>query len=272
MHINTLVQDMYEQIRQGVQWDPVQIPHHEDQAPRLRLSQLGPRCPRALWHSIHKPEEAEKLPSYALFKYSYGHVLEAMAIQLAKKAGHEVTGEQDELVVDGIKGHRDCVIDGCVVDVKSTTSIGFIKFKDGTLSQSDSFGYLDQLDAYVVASRDDPLVVCKDRGYILAVDKNLGHMVLLDHAVRESHIRSRIAEYKQIVSLPDPPDCTCGTRVHGKSGNIQLDTKASYNIYKHTCFPNLRTFLYADGPVYLTQVTRKPDVIEVDRYGKVVYN
>jgi len=42
-----------------------------------------------------------------------------------------------------ILGHRDCVIDGCVVDVKSTSSIGFKKFRDGSIKHSDSFGYLD---------------------------------------------------------------------------------------------------------------------------------
>jgi len=74
---------------------------------------------KPLWHSIHTPEKAEALPAWAEIKYTYGHILEALAISLAKAAGHEVTGEQDAITVDGILGHRDCVIDGCVVDVKS---------------------------------------------------------------------------------------------------------------------------------------------------------
>src|SRR6266849_6159935 len=40
---------------------------------------------------------------------------------MAKAAGHEVLGEQDELTLDGVVGHRDCVIDGCIVDVKTTS-------------------------------------------------------------------------------------------------------------------------------------------------------
>jgi hypothetical protein len=240
--------------------------------PSLRLSQMGPRCPRALWYSIHHPELAEALPPWAEIKYSYGHVLEALAVCLAKAAGHRVEGEQDELVVDGIRGHRDCVIDGCIVDVKSSSSRGFAKFKDGSLEQSDSFGYLDQLDGYMVGSADDPLVTVKDRGYILAIDKTLGHMVLYEHRRREAHIRRRISDYRRIVSSESPPACTCGTVADGKSGNIRLDTKASYNLYKHTCFPNLRIFLYSDGPRFLTKVERKPDVPELDRTGKIVYN
>jgi len=45
-----------------------------------------------------------------------------------------------------------------------------------------------------------------------------------------------------------------------RAGILGLTTRASYSMYKHCCFPKLRTFLYADGPVYLTKVVRKPDV------------
>jgi hypothetical protein len=137
---------------------------------------------------------------------------------------------------------------------------------------NDPFGYLEQLDAYLLGSVGDDLVTVKDRAYLLAIDKQLGHMCLYEHQLRAQHIRSRISAYKDIVSLDTPPVCECGTVPDGKSGNIRLDTKASYNIYKHTCFPNLRTFLYASGPVYLTKVVRKPDVPEVDKFGQLVYN
>lgn len=245
---------------------------NQERMPTLRLSQMGPRCPRALWHSIHTPELAEPLPASAKIKYAYGHILEALAIALAKAAGHEVTGEQDELIVDGIKGHRDCVIDGCVVDVKSSSTRGFQKFKDGSISQDDSFGYLDQLDGYLVGSAHDPLVTVKDKGYLLVIDKTLGHMCLHEHELREVSIRNRIRESKEIVAKNEPPTCRCGTVADGKSGNIRLDTRASYSAQKWSCHPNLRCFLYASGPVYLTKVVRKPDVVEIDRFGKVVYN
>jgi hypothetical protein len=243
-------------------------------ASRLRLSQMGPRCPRALWYSVHQPELAEPLQAYAEIKFSFGHILEALAITLAKASGHEVTGEQDELVLDGVKGHRDCVIDGCIVDVKSASSRSFQKFKDKSLGQNDPFGYLDQLDGYVVASLDDPLVRVKDRGYLLAIDKQLGHMVLYEHIVRPDSIRARIQDYKRIVESSSPPPCECGTTPDGQSGNIKLDTRASYSNYKYACFPNLRTFLYADGPRYLTKVVRRPaeHIVEVDKHGHIVHS
>lgn len=240
--------------------------------PTLRLSQMGDRCPCALWYSIHHPELAEPLPPWATIKYSYGHILEALAIGLSKAAGHTVTGEGDELIVDGIKGHRDCVIDGCIVDVKSTSSMGFNKFKDGSIKDNDSFGYLDQLDGYLVGSADDPLVSVKDRAYLLAIDKQLGHMVLYEHQLRHGRIEERIRQFKHIVGELTPPACECRTIPDGKSGNIKLDVKASYSAFKYACRPTLRTFLYADGPRYLTTVIRKPDVPEVDRHGNIVYN
>ncbi len=219
--------------------------------------------PCALWHSIHHPERADALPSSAKFKYAYGHIIEAMALSLARLAGHDVQGEQDELVVDGIVGHRDAVVDGCVVDVKSSSSAGFSKFKEGTLAQDDAFGYLYQLDGYVLGSTNDPLVTVKDRGYILAIDKTLGHMALYEHELREQRIRSRIEYYKYIASKDEPPTCTCKTKLIGNSGNIGLDTLASYSVFKHCCFPELRTFIYSNGPVYLTTVKRTPDVPEI---------
>lgn len=231
----------------------------------LRLSGLGPKCPRQLWYSINSPELAEPIPPYARIKFVYGHILEHLLIGLAKAAGHDVTGEQDELSVDGITGHRDCVIDGAVVDVKSASSRSFQKFKDKTLSQDDPFGYLDQLDAYVVGSLLDPLVTVKDRAYLLAVDKTLGHVVLYEHRIRERHIHERIQQYKQIVARSEAPRCECRTVPDGKSGNIKLDITASYSSFKHCCFPQLRTFLYASGPTYLTQVVRTPDVPELTR-------
>jgi len=234
---------------------------------------MGPKCPKALWHSFYTPGEAEPLPPWAEIKYSYGHIVEAWTIALAKAAGHHVCGEQDELRVDGIVGHRDCVIDGCLVDVKSSSSYGMAKFKDGSIREDDAFGYLDQLDGYLIGSLDDPLVQVKDRGYLLVVDKQLGHMVLYEHKLdlsREQRLRDRISYYRKIIASDVPPACECGTIPEGKSGNIRLDVKASYSPYKYACFPGLRTFLYERGPVYLTNVVRKPDVIELDRYGNRV--
>lgn len=240
------------------------------EARTLRLSQMGPRCPKALWHSIHTPAEAEALPPWATFKFSFGHVIEGLAIAFAKAAGHEVVGEQDAVSVGGVLGHRDCIIDGCLVDVKSASSYSFNKFKDGSIKENDTFGYLDQLDGYLVGSAEDPLLRVKDRAYLLAVDKQLGHMCIYEHRLRRDSITKRVEEYKQVVNLSSPPACECQTIPEGKSGNRKLDVKASYSPFKYCCFPGLRTFVYAKGPVYLSHVEKVPEVMEIDRYGRPI--
>ena len=97
-------------------------------------------------------------------------------------------------------------------------------------------------------------------------------MVLYEHHLREQSIKDRIKSHKEIVARSSAPACTCETVADGKSGNIKLATVASYNAFKYTCFPFLRTFLYSDGPRYLTKVVRLPDVPEIDRNGKTVYH
>jgi len=248
------------------------------EVPALRLSKMGEYCPCQLWHSIHTPELAEPYQPHALIKFTYGHILETLVIALAKAAGHSVTGEQDELILDGVKGHRDCVIDGAVVDVKSINSLGFQKVKAGQVA-TDQFlrDYLDQLDGYVVASAEDPLVSVKDRGYILFIDKVLGHLHLYEHHIREESIRKRVRDYRAIVSLDKAPRCTCETTSDGKSGNIRLGLKASYNPYKYCCNPHLRTFIYSGGPQYFTRVVKRPmhhgvPLKEIDKHGRTVYN
>lgn len=238
--------------------------------PRLRLSQMGDRCPRSLWYSIHHPELAERLPPWAQFKYIYGHTIEQLALMLAKAAGHTVEGEQDELDVNGVKGHRDAVIDGCVVDVKSTTHFTMEKAKRRTLETDDNFGYLDQLDGYVLGSANDPLVITKDKGYLWCIDRSMGHMHVYEHTARFDRILRRTRECKDIVGRSDIPACTCETRPRGRSGNVELAVKASYNPFKFCCFPNLRIFLYADGPAYLTKVEDRPSVSEIDRNGNLL--
>lgn len=295
-NITKLIPDIYELIQSKREWFTPEIAsqlsksitdrlsssynfQHEEK-PTLRLSKLGPTCPHALWQSIHHPELAQPLRAPTKLMFGYGHIIEAQTIALARAAGHEVTGEQDELFVDDIKGHRDCVIDGCIVDVKSSSTRNMEKFKSGSIAEDDLFGYLDQLDGYLVASLDDPSVRTKDRGYLLAIDKQLGNMVLYEHKFTESReraLRERIAEYKRIIDGVNPPACECGVVAEGESGNLGLDVRASYSNYKFVCFPKLRTAIYSKGPIYFTRVVKWPShkgvpLLEVDQHGQPVRN
>lgn len=277
--IQTLIRDISQFVESQQELDiPLTIRFGErKEPPTLRLSKMGPICPRHLWYSIHRPELAIPFRASTLITFSYGHTVEAMALALARAAGHEVTGEQDELTVLGIKGHRDCVLDGCIVDVKSCNKYIFQRLEEKTIREDDPFGYLDQLDGYLVGSADDDLVRVKDKAYIWGIDKVLGKMVLYEHTLRKDYILARVASHKRIVALNAPPMCTCEEVADGESGNMCLGVKASYSPFKYECFPHVRTFIYSGGPRFFTRVVKRPTyrgqpLVEVDKLGNRVYN
>ncbi len=203
--------------------------------------------------------KGEPLQADAKLKFLYGDVLEDLLILLAIEAGHEVTDLQKEVEVDGIRGRIDCTIDGTLVDVKSASSFSFKKFESGDIRIDDPFGYIGQLAGYSFALGGI------DGGF-LVVDKTLGHIALCKFSkeeLAEYNVRERIRLVRSVVSSPDLPPCCCTPIDEGKSGNKKLPVQGSYCRYKRECYPELRTFLYSYGPVYLTEVQREPKVFEV---------
>lgn len=226
----------------------------------LRMSNLGTRCDRKLWYSINKPESAEQLSPETRFKFLYGDILEELVLFLAKEAGHSVEGTQDTLDIDGIKGHRDAVVDGVVVDVKSASSYSFKKFDNHLTAEQDSFGYLDQLGAYLYASKDDPKVLHKDRAAFIAVDKTLGHITVDVQPNTYKDYAKVVESKKALVKLKTPPPRAYTDEPDGKSGNRKLCIECSYCPFKKECWPGMQTFFYSNGPRFLTVVAREPNV------------
>lgn len=230
----------------------------------LRMSNVGQPCARKLWYHVNN-EPGEKLRSNTRLKFLYGDIIEEVVLSLAEAAGHDVQGRQDRMELEGIVGHRDGVIDGMLIDVKSASTFGFKKFKENGLRKEDPFGYLTQLAAYLLASQDDPLVTNKTEAAFLVMDKQHGHLVLdrYDLTAEMKELRSLIARRKVAVAEPVPPARAFSDKPYQKSGNKQLGIECSYCEYKHSCWPGLRTFLYSRGPVFLTEVVKEPDVTEV---------
>lgn len=235
------------------------------QTPTLRMSNLGTRCLRKLWYEINQPEKGEELKGDARLKFLYGDILEELLLFLAKEAGHEVTGEQDTLEINGVVGHRDAVIDGVLVDVKSASTYSYKKFAEGTLAQDDAFGYIDQINAYLHASQSDPKVRDKGRAAFLAVDKTLGKMVVMPTPANGKNYDKMVTEIRHVLSQPDPPARYYDDEPMGQSGNRKLGVACSYCAFKDTCWPTLQTFAYSTGPVFLTKVAKEP---RVERIGK----
>jgi len=236
------------------------LSQREDFSSPLRFSSLG-KPDRQIWYKGQGLQE-EELKSRTYFLFLYGDVIEQLCLFLAKEAGHEVTHEQAEVEVLGVKGHIDAVIDGVVVDVKSASPLSYKKFAENNI-YGDIFSkqYIDQLCGYsnVLTPGHSPA--------FLAFNKVSGDICLLpisssiaaDHKPEE-----RIAHLKEVLANPEPPPRCYPDEEEGKSGNRKLSVGCSYCGYKKHCYPTLRGFAYSGGPRYLTRVIKTPDVPEFE--------
>lgn len=228
----------------------------------IRFSSLG-KPDRQIWFDAHpEPELEEPMLAKTYLKFLYGDVIEQLYLYLAKEAGHNVESEQMEVEVNGVLGHIDAIIDGTVVDLKSASSYGYRKFEEGTVEQDDPFGYVAQLSGYASV-----LTPGKDAAW-WAVDKSSGdHCVskLKSTVVKHYEPEPRINHLKEVVAKDEPPELCYQPEPDGKSGNMKLPVGCSYCKHKFRCHPDVRLFLYSNGPRYLTTVERVPDVPEVVR-------
>lgn len=238
----------------------------EKGATYLRLSNWDAPCKRQTWYKINFPEKVEKLPPQAKLKFLIGDICEAVLFFLAAEAGHEVKGQQDNVEVAGVKGHRDGIIDGRVVDAKSAAPFSFEKFRSNGLREKDSFGYLGQLGSYLAASQEDVRPTERDRASFFVFQKVSGEILLDTYEFPESReeLEGRIGSVKEIIERDQPPPRAFDPEPHGKSGNMKLGVECSYCPVKHLCHPKLRGFAYSNGPVYLTQVVEVPKVPEFE--------
>lgn len=229
------------------------------QGSELRMSNLGTKCLRKLWYTVNAPEKAEPLHWTTRLKFLYGDLIEELVLFLSGIAGHTVTGRQETLNIDGIKGHRDGKIDGTLVDVKSASGYGFKKFEQGLRTEDDSFGYLPQLASYRFADKTDE----GKSGAFIGVNKETGEICVDVHEdLPVEETPGIIARAKLAVNSPEPPERHYGPEPDGKSGNEKLSTPCSYCQWKATCYPGLRGFAYSNGPRFLVKVERQPEVPE----------
>lgn len=228
----------------------------------IRFSSLG-KPNRQIWFDARPdPSIDEPLRPETYLKFLYGDVIEQLYLYLAKEAGHEVTDEQKEIEVNGVKGHIDAIIDGTVVDLKSASSFGYKKFEQGTVEQDDPFGYVAQLAGYA-----NVLTPGEDAAW-WAVDKSSGDNCIspLSKMTIKYHTpEERIEELKAVVDSDEMPSPCYDPVPDGKSGNMKLPVGCSYCKYKFRCYPDARLFLYSTGPRYLTKVAKEPNVPEVKR-------
>jgi hypothetical protein len=235
---------------------------------RVWFSNVGGPCTRKLWYKLHTPADAEPLGPGTRLKFLYGDIIEELVLTLARKAGHVVEHEQAHVEWNGITGRIDAVIDGMLVDVKSASSYSFKKFQGGLQRDDDAFGYLGQLAGYLLVARDLGLVsdANRNRAAFLAVNKETGRLHLDVHKFSDQDLAQwsiDVQENKHEAEGDGTPIRAFDPVPEGKSGNLKLGVNCSYCDFKHSCWPGLRTFLYSNKPVFLTEVVREPNVFEV---------
>lgn len=288
--ISTLVEDIYEVVEGLGGWDAAaseylagrltdtmnsRLATPPEDKKTLRLSALGHPCMRKHWLSVNITDDTyvDTIPSNIKFMFLYGDILEDLLLTLAKLAGHTVEGEQDEMYVCGVKGHRDAVIDGHLVDVKSTNNYSFKKFQEGKLREDDKFGYISQLSSYLYASQEDDKVKDKTKASFLVVDKVYGNICLDTYDFTED-LKTKEKEVQAIVDcvsgpMPDIPyaprkDMRGRGEDRKATGNELLPTECTYCPFKRICWENLRTFEYANGTrVIFTHITQEPRMKEI---------
>ena len=279
--IDTLIQDIYSTLEQGVDTSRADITDALEEfaqdvksavattlsegqrtgVKNLRLSQIG-KPDRQIWYGLRGTEE-ETLDGQTKIKFAMGHLLESLLILLTKAAGHTVTEAQDEVMVEGVLGHQDCRIDGWLVDIKSASSYAFKKFKDGTLGDNDSFGYLPQISAYATRHGDK-------QAAFFAIDKNNSELALLKvHEMEMIDAPARVRELKKLETMDTVPERCYSDEEDGASGNRKLAIGCVFCGYKKECWADanngkgLRAFQYSNGVRYLTQVHKTPNVDEI---------
>jgi len=223
----------------------------------LRMSNVG-KPNRQLWYDIKSNDEQEDLEPAVMFRFLYGHVVEELLLFFIDLAGHKIESQQEEVNVDGLIGHVDCVIDDVVIDIKTASDWSFKKFKEGRLSQDDPFGYLAQLSAYEHGFN-------KSGGGFLVANKSTGELCLYKPDELEvPNIKERLVKVRKELEEDSPPEERCYPIIEkGKSGNMGLHNSCKWCRHKYQCNPDVRVFKYANGFEYLTEVKVVPNVEEI---------
>ena len=228
----------------------------------LRMSNVGKPL-RRLWYDINEDTEPEEISPSLQIKFLYGHLLEVLLLFFVRLAEHKVTDEQKEIKVSGVLGHMDCKIDDEVIDIKTASGYSFKKFKDGTLGQNDSFGYLSQLAGYEEAEKTN-------NGGFLVMNKETGELTtFIPEDLDKPNIKDKIKKVKAALKKKTPPVRCYSTVPEGASGNMKLPMNCVYCPHKFKCHADsnegkgLRVFKYAKGNVYFTEIKNMPNVEEV---------
>ena len=221
-------------------------PTHRDSNFNIRMSNVGKPVRRLWFDNKYKNTHSDSKPSaHTQIKFLYGHMLEELVKLFVIISGHDLTGQQKEVVVDGVSGHIDCIID------------------------DDPFGYLGQLAGYEESEGTN-------KGGLLVINKENGELCFYQpEDLDKPNIRNKIKVIDKALKDSNPPAEYCyNTIPDGVKGNEKLHKNCAWCPHKFECYKDsnngkgLRIFQYSKGYAFLTKVVVEPKVQELDHEFK----
>jgi len=256
-NLDKLVDDLKEMLRERFNY-----PKSEQEIRVLRFSSLG-QPDKRLWFINQDPEiiAKENLSLKQGMTFLLGDLIEKVLCFLFREAGHTVEAEQQQVEVDGVKGHVDAVVDGIVVDLKTAHPFFYPKLLNlDDLMSNDTFGYLAQLGGYA------NVLTPGEGAAFIPLNKSSGEFAITyvpADIVKQFDPVPRVAHLKKILAKTEPPKVCLPPQSDGKSGNMVLNDGCKFCPCKTKCHPNLRAFQYSNGVKYFTSVVKPPKVPEV---------
>lgn len=240
----------------------------------LRMSNYG-RPDRQLWFDANSDPETRNIDPNRYLNFLLGDILEVIVLFLAETTGHKVERCQETVVLEGMEGHIDAVIDGVMCDVKSASKWAFEnKFTNGGMFQpdGDGFAYIPQIKGYGEA------MGIKDQAFVVVNKENgmIGVVRVPDNI--EVDTRARVKHAQEVIKKKSPPSKKCYAPVeYGKSGNKTLHKNCAFCDHKLKCWTDanggkgLRAFNYSNGTIYMTDVENTPKVEEINpQTGEII--
>ncbi len=201
-------------------------------------SEIGKECVRQVWYKYNLPEVSAPISGPTHIKFLFGDYIEELLLYLAKKAGHTVEKEQErvEISVDGVtvRGRIDAVIDGVIVDVKSTTAYNFQCWNGKDLGpDNDAFGYRHQLNSYYRGAESLGLAV-PNMG-LFFMEKASG-VIGTCNVPHDSGWEDRVRMLASVVDEPSPPPRLPSVPLKTDVHNHGLPLSCQYCDYNKTCW------------------------------------
>lgn len=229
----------------------------------LRMSSGG-QCGRKQWYAYHQTPQ-EPLSGRTVNTFLTGDLLEVGLSILGRLAGWQLMGKpdgEDEIKLDGIKGHPDDLL--CVpeeggkmylVEYKTMSEYSYRKFETDGLD--DAWGYMTQCSLYCEALGLEEYI-------LVAQCKNTGH--LCDRVYKKDSTLVAIAKEKWAAinaghEMPRQfePELEAkynrSTKVYDPTGRLILGVQCSYCAFRAACWPSVIQEFKGEKPIWIVPAT-----------------